>query len=911
MNINLNLMRCRRSTIQRRRALPLACLLALSGYAGVAGATTIYVDTNVQKISTAGGCSLQEAIWAANLEDNQAVVANADGIVDLIDTQCVLEDDGMAGYTIVLPGDTTFQMTNVVGDPFNYMGPTATPIVLADITIEANGALIEHAPNGVPFRAFAVGVESFATDVPLVGSGSLTIRNAHIRGFAIKGGDGAYGGGGGLGAGGAIYVHGGSLTVESSTFEGNSVTGGNGSRNVLNTGGGGGGGLAGNGGRSGLPPQETGHSAGGGGGGGGGARGNGGVGDSDCGSPCLGLGAAAGGGGGTLGSGEDGGGINQSVGGFRCGGDGGHINIDPVSGDPLSVQHDGENGTCPGGGGGGGRDSFFGFVEFNGGNGGEGNYGGGGGGGAGLLTFGDGAHGGFGGGGGAGGASSNGIVGVCSPNGGDGGFGSGGGAAAGGDACPFDTGGGRAGSFAGHAGSRDGGGGAGLGGAIFNHSGHVLVTNSTFAANAAARGVAGNWPNNQPESHSGQDQGAAIFSVGGSLRVLNSTIYGNEGTSSINGGAGIVVYAPGFDIFSPTPQVPPTSFELRNTIIAGNAAGSVVTKECRIINSEDNSVQFQGSGNLITANDNCTSGVVSSDDPLLASLQVNPPGLTPTMALVAGSPAIDAADPATALSTDQRGVGRPIGSGPDIGAYEWGSVDARCKDVTVSAGANCMADASVDDGSLAPDGGNFVLTQSPAGPYPLGMTLVTLTALHETGVSDSCQATVMVVDDTAPVVSATTSVQVLSAMRRHDLVNVGLSTAATDECSTPPTQFQIRVYGDEDDETPTQVTDDGATVFSPDATNLATNNLRLRAERVDTSDGRVYLVVASGSDSSGNTGYGCTTVVVPHNSSPGSLAQVISQAADAKAHCEANAGAPPAGYHVIGDGPTIGPKPKN
>jgi hypothetical protein len=45
-------------------------------------------------------------------------------------------------------------------------------------------------------------------------------------------------------------------------------------------------------------------------------------------------------------------------------------------------------------------------------------------------------------------------------------------------------------------------------------------------------------------------------------------------------------------------------------------------------------------------------------------------GPTPTMALLPGSPAIDAADPTDFPATDQRGVPRPFGPAPDIGAFE-------------------------------------------------------------------------------------------------------------------------------------------------------------------------------------------------------------------------------------------------
>jgi hypothetical protein len=885
------------------RTRRLAALLAMTAFGSAANGATIYVTTTDQKISGTGGCSLQEAIWAANLGESKAVHVDVNDNIVHIDTECELEADGQAHYTIVLSAGEVYSMSSIVDDPFNYMGPTATPIILADIVIEAGGSRIEHAPNSINFRAFAVGVWSFASGVPIIpGAGSLSLRNAYIKGFAARGGNGADGGGGGLGAGGAIYVHGGALTVENSTFEDNGAFGGNGSRSRENRGGGGGGGLSGHGGPSGSNSNFV----GGGGGGGGGVRGDGGAGQDNCPSGCGGLGAAGGGGGGTVTSGMDG--IATSsptfgdpvLGGFRCGGNGAHHDSSPLT------SKDGRNGTCAGGGGGGGRESSLFWAESIAGDGGNGNYGGGGGGGAALLLAGDAGRGGFGGGGGGAFPDSNPPFLPCSPDGGGGGFGGGGGAGPGGLACPFESGPGRGGSFAGNAGPRDGGGGAGLGGAIFSHWGQVRIENSTFTGNRAVRGVAGSWPNNEPGSHSGQDQGGAIFSVGGSLTVLNSTISGNLGTSSINGGAGIVVYAPGPDIFAPNSDRT-TTFTLRNSIIAHNDAGSAIVKECRLINASDNSVVFQGSRNIITANDNCTQGLYSSNDPLLSPLALNPPGLTPTMALGAGSPAIDTADSATALDTDQRGVARPIGQGFDIGAYEWGAVVAKCRDVAVSAGASCQAHASIDDGSNAPDGGEFSLVQDPPGPYSLGNTLVTLMVTHETGTMDSCQATVTVADTTAPVITPTLSVPMLSPMKQHNLELVGLGATATDECSTPPTSFQVDVYGDEDDQTPT---DAEGTVFSPDASNLAVGSLRLRAERIDSEDGRVYLLVISGADSTGNTGYGCATVVVPHNASLAAGELVTDQADAARTHCEANSGLPPAEYFVIGDGPSIGPKPK-
>jgi hypothetical protein len=61
---------------------------------------------------------------------------------------------------------------------------------------------------------------------------------------------------------------------------------------------------------------------------------------------------------------------------------------------------------------------------------------------------------------------------------------------------------------------------------------------------------------------------------------------------------------------------------------------------------------------------------MNNTDPKLSQLADNG-GPTLTMALLPGSPAINAGDPADTPSTDQRGVPRPQGAGVDIGAYEY------------------------------------------------------------------------------------------------------------------------------------------------------------------------------------------------------------------------------------------------
>src|SRR5438552_3584152 len=231
----------------------------------------IYVTTTVQKIGGVGtgGCSLQEAIYSSVLHDTldggyHGVAIDATDPDHFIGTDCVKGTGN--GDTIVLPNGADFQLTNSLdGDAYNYMGPTANPIIFSAMTIEANGATLQWTGKGNS-RLFAIGYATVTTPHFIVsGTGSVTLRNAYIKGFHVKGGDGASGGGGGMGAGGAIYVQYGTLVVENSTFDGNRALGGNGAGGE----GGGGGGFGGNGG-----------SSAGGVGGGGGSKGNGGKGSS-------------------------------------------------------------------------------------------------------------------------------------------------------------------------------------------------------------------------------------------------------------------------------------------------------------------------------------------------------------------------------------------------------------------------------------------------------------------------------------------------------------------------------------------------------------------------------------------------------------------------------------------------------
>jgi len=81
---------------------------------------------------------------------------------------------------------------------------------------------------------------------------------------------------------------------------------------------------------------------------------------------------------------------------------------------------------------------------------------------------------------------------------------------------------------------------------------------------------------------------------------------------------------------------------------------------------------------------------------------------------------------------------------------------AVCQDVELNADeVNCVVDVSpdmVDNGSSDPDGDPLTLSLSPPGPYGLGVTNVVLTVTDDKGESDTCSATITVIDVTAPVV---------------------------------------------------------------------------------------------------------------------------------------------------------------
>jgi hypothetical protein len=109
---------------------------------------------------------------------------------------------------------------------------------------------------------------------------------------------------------------------------------------------------------------------------------------------------------------------------------------------------------------------------------------------------------------------------------------------------------------------------------------------------------------------------------------------------------------------------------------------------------------------------------------------------------------------------------------------------ALCQDVTVPA-VGCSATvtaAQVDNGSNDPDGGPVTLSLSPAGPYPIGQTTVTLTVVDDEGSTNTCTSTITVVDNTAPNVTCPANITVTIPADQNSAVVEFATPVGTDSC---------------------------------------------------------------------------------------------------------------------------------
>lgn len=276
------------------------------------------------------------------------------------------------------------------------------------------------------------------------------------------------------------------------------------------------------------------------------------------------------------------------------------------------------------------------------------------------------------------------------------------------------------------------------GGAIFNNYGTVNIEYSTVSGNSA-------------------QYAGAIEDAGGSLTITDSTVANNHATDSggLPGAGGVALLAESSS--SATLNLSSSTFS-GNTAANSNSAYdlwlghgvSSNTASATMVNTILASApltspnipnvvtvaggSFTSDGYNISTDSSftATTGDQLSTDPKLGAL-TNNGGMTDTLALLSGSPALNAGDNSavTGITDDQRGAGFPriIGRVVDIGAYEYSDTTFGVTDTvgaTTVAGHNVtytisltnagMNDATnVDISEIVPTGTTFVSATEKAG----------------------------------------------------------------------------------------------------------------------------------------------------------------------------------------------------
>lgn len=158
---------------------------------------------------------------------------------------------------------------------------------------------------------------------------------------------------------------------------------------------------------------------------------------------------------------------------------------------------------------------------------------------------------------------------------------------------------------------------------------------------------------------------------------------------------------------------------------------------------------------------------------------------------------------------------------------------------------------------------------NPPALFPVGETQVTFVATDESGQTSTCVATVTVEDTTPPTISVELNRYILWPPN-HKLMTITAAVEVADICDPDPALVLTGITSDE----PDNGLGDGDQPNDIQQADFGTEDLTflLRAERSGSGDGRVYTIVYTVTDESGNATTATVYVEVPFSQAGSALA---------------------------------------